>query len=408
MTADHPDNLNEMLSVIADAMADGTPLSVSGCASKSDWGYAIADARPVSVDRWAGIIDYQPDELILTVRAGTPMTEINKTLANKNQMLGFEPPDPSVLFAKTDISNKGSIGGVLATNSSGSRRLTAGAARDFLLGFEAASGRGERFRSGGKVVKNVTGYDLSKLICGSFGTLAIMDELTLKTLPRPEDSKSVLIPAADLAAAVRHIAAILATPHEPSAAAILPSDIAALAGLDTGLDPGLDYGQMLAVIRFEGFAISVNDRVNAVLSLYPDGYSIDDAASQTLWQAIGNTALLADAAGDIWKLSCAPSAAPLVINALPDEWPLRYYADWAGGLLWLDVPVGDVTGTILRQALADHGGGFAQLIRDSGNTRSLVPPFQPLSSPQMALHKRIKAAFDPKGILNPGRMHHAI
>lgn len=408
MTADHPDNLNEMLSVIAEAMADGTPLSVSGCASKSDWGYAIADARPVSVDRWAGIIDYQPDELILTVRAGTPMTEINKTLANKNQMLGFEPPDPSVLFAKTDLSNKGSIGGVLATNSSGSRRLTAGAARDFLLGFEAASGRGERFRSGGKVVKNVTGYDLSKLICGSFGTLAIMDELTLKTLPRPEVSKSVLIPAVDLAAAVRHIAAILATPHEPSAAAILPSDIVALASLDSGLDAGLDCGQMLAVIRFEGFAISVNDRVNAVLSLYPDGDSIDDAASQTLWQAIGNTALLADAAGDIWKLSCAPSAAPSVINALPDEWPLRYYADWAGGLLWLDVPSGGVAGTILRQVLADHGGGFAQLIRDAGNTRSLVPPFQPLPSPQLALHKRIKAAFDPKGILNPGRMHHAI
>lgn len=400
MTADHPDNLNEMLSVIAEAMADGTPLSVSGCASKSDWGYAIADSRPVSVDRWAGIIDYQPDELILTVRAGTPMTEINETLADKNQMLGFEPPDPSVLFAKTDLSNKGSIGGVLATNSSGSRRLTAGAARDFLLGFEAASGRGERFRSGGKVVKNVTGYDLSKLICGSFGTLAIMDELTLKTLPRPEASKSVLIPAADLATAVQHIAAILATPHEPSAAAILPSDIAALAGFG--------YGQMLAVIRFEGFAISVNDRVNAVLSLYPDGDSIDDAASQTLWQAIGDTALLADAAGDIWKLSCAPSAAPLVINALPDEWPLRYYADWAGGLLWLDVPTGDVAGTILRQVLADHGGGFAQLIRDAGNTRSLVPPFQPLPSPQLALHKRIKAAFDPKGILNPGRMHHAI
>jgi glycolate oxidase FAD binding subunit len=404
MTADHPDNLNEMLSVIAEAMADGTPLSVSGCASKSDWGYAIADSRPVSVDRWAGIIDYQPDELILTVRAGTPMTEINATLANKNQMLGFEPPDPSALFAKTDISNKGSIGGVLATNSSGSRRLTAGAARDFLLGFEAASGRGERFRSGGKVVKNVTGYDLSKLICGSFGTLAIMDELTLKTLPRPEVSKSVLIPAVDLAAAVRHIAAILATPHEPSAAAILPSDIVALASLDSSLD----YGQMLAVIRFEGFAISVNDRVNAVLSLYPDGDSIDDAASQTLWQAIGDTALLANAAGDIWKLSCAPSAAPLVINALPDEWPLRYYADWAGGLLWLDVPTGDVAGTILRQVLADHGGGFAQLIRDAGNTRSLVPPFQPLPSPQLALHKRIKAAFDPKGILNPGRMHHAI
>jgi glycolate oxidase FAD binding subunit len=400
MTADHPDNLNEMLSVIAEAMADGTPLSVSGCASKSDWGYAIADSRPVSVDRWAGIIDYQPDELILSVRAGTPMTEINETLADKNQMLGFEPPDPSVLFAKTDLSNKGSIGGVLATNSSGSRRLTAGAARDFLLGFEAASGRGERFRSGGKVVKNVTGYDLSKLICGSFGTLAIMDELTLKTLPRPEASKSVLIPAADLATAVQHISAILATPHEPSAAAILPSDIAALAGFG--------YGQMLAVIRFEGFAISVNDRVNAVLSLYPDGDSIDDAASQTLWQAIGDTALLADAAGDIWKLSCAPSAAPLVINALPDEWPLRYYADWAGGLLWIDVPTGDVAGTILRQVLADHGGGFAQLIRDAGNTRSLVPPFQPLPSPQLALHKRIKAAFDPKGILNPGRMHHAI
>lgn len=405
MTTESPDHLDQLIAIIADAMAAGTALSVNGSASKSGWGYAVADARMVTLDRWAGIIDYQPEELILTVRAGTSMAEINAILAEKNQMLGFEPPDPSVLFAQKDAGNTGTIGGVLATNFSGSRRLTAGAARDFLLGFEAASGRGERFRSGGKVVKNVTGYDLSKLICGSFGTLAIMDEITLKTLPRPEISRTVLIPVADLATAVRQIAAIMATPHEPSAAAILPADIAGQAGYDSD--------HMLIAIRFEGFDVSVNDRVNAMLSLYPDGHSIDDAASQTLWQAIGNTAFLADTDGDIWKLSCPPSAAPMVIDAVSEHWPLKYYADWAGGLLWLALP-GEYSqsdqsaGAILRQTLASHGGGFAQLIRDAGITRSFVPPFQPLSSPQMALHQRIKAAFDPKGILNPGRMHHEL
>lgn len=410
MTIERPSHLDDMLSLIADAMADATALSVSGHGSKSDWGYSISNARTVLLDRLTGVIDYQPEELILTVRSGTSMDEINNILIKENQMLGFEPPDPSVLFSrKKSAKNKGSIGGVLGTNSSGPRRLTAGAARDFLLGFEAASGRGERFRSGGKVVKNVTGYDLSKLICGSFGTLAIMDEITLKTLPRPETTKSILFPVVDLATAVKQIAAIMATPHEPSAAAILPSEIASLAGFD--------MGKMLVVVRLEGFDISVNSRATALLSLYQGGELMDDKASQKLWLDIRDVALLADSCNDvrrdIWKVSCPAASAPMVIKALPEESDIRYYADWAGGLLWLDVPADDSKtvsshGVILRQAIAENGGGYAQLICDSGKTRQLVPPFQPLSLPQMSLHKRIKAAFDPMGVLNPGRMHHGI
>ena len=410
MTPQHPQHLDDVLSLIKDAMADGAALAIVGHGSKSDWGYPVAEARPVVLDRLSGVIDYQPEELILTVRAGTAMTEINKALAKQNQMLGFEPPDLGELYgANNPSSNKGSIGGVLATNLSGSRRLTAGAARDFLLGFEAASGRGERFRSGGKVVKNVTGYDLSKLICGSFGTLAIMDEITLKTLPKPEATKSLIFPADDLAAAGKHIAAILATPHEPSAAAILPADMAAKAGYD--------MDKMLVVIRLEGFAVSVNARADALLALYAGGDEIDDKASQSLWQLITNTVLLADSQGDIWKVSCPATAAPAIIqglkDVLPKDLPLRYYADWAGGLLWLDLPSQatpeDVAyGARLRQILADHGGGFAQLIRDSNITRQYVPAFQPLADAQFGLHKRIKAAFDPMRVLNPGRMHHDI
>jgi glycolate oxidase FAD binding subunit len=412
----HPETLDDVLPLIAEAIATKRPLAVNGAKTKSAIGNLVPNAPPnttpnatfVELDRWTGILDYQPEELVLTVRAGTPMAMLNDLLASHHQMLAFEPPDPRPLFGG---DHQGTLGGVLASNASGPRRLTAGAARDFLLGFEAASGRGERFRAGGKVVKNVTGYDLSKLMVGSFGTLALMDEVTLKTLPRPETAMSLLFPAVSFSAAQSLIAAIFSTPHEPSAAAILPADMASRAGLSD---------RMQVVVRLEGFAVSVADRAEHLLNRYDGGEKWDEEASRKLWQDIRDTRLLADEPSDIWKISCPPSSGAAVISTIMTETnavePYPYYADWGGGLIWMAAPnhtsSGGIFGVILRDIVARHGGGFAMRVRaaDSDNSTSLdsVPAFEPLDAGRLALHRRIKTAFDPMGILNPNRMHQGI
>jgi glycolate oxidase FAD binding subunit len=250
-------------------------------------------------------------------------------------------------------------------------------------------------------MKNVTGYDLSKLICGSYGTLAIFDEVTLKTLPKPETNISLLFPCDNLSAAVARIAGIFASPHEPNAAAILPQAIAAKAGIDVA-------GAMLAVIRLEGIDVSVADRAAHLLAADKEGVKLDSDASTALWQQIRDVDLLADADGDIWKLSCAPASAPAIIATLFDHFDFQFFADWAGGLLWLAGPSGAEFGTAMRSALASNGKGHAQLIRDKGNSKDLIAPLQPLSSAHYALHKRVKAAFDPRSVLNFGRMHDGI
>jgi glycolate oxidase FAD binding subunit len=250
-------------------------------------------------------------------------------------------------------------------------------------------------------MKNVTGYDLSKLICGSYGTLAIFDEVTLKTLPKPETNISLLFPCDDLGAAVARIAGIFASPHEPNAAAILPQAIAAKVGIDVA-------GAMLAIIRLEGIDVSIADRAAHLLAAHKDGLKIDTDASTALWQQIRDVDLLADADGDIWKLSCAPASSPAVIATLFDQFDFQFFADWAGGLLWLSGPSGTEFGTAMRTALAANGNGHAQLIRDSGNSKDVIAPLQPLSSAHYALHKRVKAAFDPRSVLNFGRMHDGI
>ena len=358
----HVSGLDDAAAVIADAMEQQQHLGVQAMATKAALGRDANYDEMINVSAFSGIIDYQPDELILTLRAGTPMHEVEATLASANQMLAFEVPDLHQILAS---QSAGTIGGVLATNTSGPRRLTAGAARDYLLGFDAISGRGERFKSGGKVMKNVTGYDLSKLICGSYGTLAIFDEVTLKTLPKPETNISLLFPCDDLGAAVARIAGIFASPHEPNAAAILPQAIAAKVGIDVA-------GAMLAIIRLEGIDVSIADRAAHLLAAHKDGLKIDTDASTALWQQIRDVDLLADANGDIWKLSCAPASAPAIITTLFDQFDLQFFADWAGGLLWLAGPSGAEFGTAMRSTLAANGDGHAQLIRDSGNSKDVI------------------------------------
>ena len=396
-------SLDEVKSAVTDAVADESRLEIIASGSKRALGRQCAYDVTLDLSAMTGIIDYQPEELVLTVRAGTPMAEVQAALAEARQTLAFEVPDYSHLL---DTANAGTIGGVVATNLSGPRRLTAGAARDYLLGFEAISGRGEAFKSGGNVMKNVTGYDLSKLMTGSFGTLAVMDEITLKTLPRPETSCSLIVQVDDFAAATSKIASLFATPHEPGSAAILPAELARQAGLHLNKDTGKDRVSCVIVVRLEGIDISIADRL-ANLQRLTGGDRLEATDSESLWAKIRDVRLFSAPVRDVWKISCPPAAAASVIDTIKASHDISYFADWAGGLIWMTGGT-DTLGTDLRQALAGFGGGFAMLVRDSGTTRQVIPPFQPLSRPMLALHKRVKAAFDPLAVLNAGRMHDGI
>ena len=392
-------DLNEARDAIQQAMAAQTRLELVAAGTKRHLGRAVAYDAVLDTSAMAGIIDYQPEELVLTLRAGTPMNIVESALADARQMLAFEPPSMTRILGEAKQGVRGTIGGIIAANLSGPRRLTAGAARDFLLGFEAVSGRGELFKSGGKVMKNVTGYDLSKLMCGSFGTLGVMDEITLKTLPAPETSCSLLVGADTFADAVARIASIFASPHEPGAAAILPSAIAREEGADSG-------SPFTAVIRLEGIEASVTDRLGHLLDL-TGGEALAEANSVKLWRRIRDVQPIAEKPVDIWKVSCAPSDAPKVLAALDERLEVRVIADWAGGLIWIGGASPRI-GPALRQAVAELESGFAMLVRDVSVTREKIAAFQPLSAGHYELHKRVKASFDPLGILNYERMHEGI
>jgi len=399
MTDFHVSDLDQACDAIRQAVATKTRLEVCGAGTKRHLGRIAGYDAVLDASDMSGIIDYQPEELVLTLRAATPMNVVEQALADARQMLAFEPPRMTRILGKGDPDLRGTIGGIIAANLSGPRRLTAGAARDFLLGFEAVSGRGERFKSGGKVMKNVTGYDLSKLMCGSFGTLGLMDEITLKTLPAPETSRSLIVGAADFAGAVAQIAKIFATPHEPGAAAILPAAIAAEEGVDTGKP-------YTAVIRLEGIEASVADRLGHLLTL-TGGEALAEQQSVDLWQRIRDVQPLAEKPYDLWKVSCAPSDAARVVAALDPRLEVRLMADWAGGLIWVAGASAQIAPT-LRKAVAELDSGFAMLVRDVSVTREKIPPFQPLSAGHYELHKRVKASFDPLGVLNFERMHEGI
>ncbi|MGC2412498.1 MAG: FAD-binding protein, partial [Stellaceae bacterium] len=227
MTRFVPSSLTELHEAVGAALAAEEPIEIVGGGSKKGLGRPLQTAHTLDLSRLSGIRDYAPSELVLTAGAATPLAEIEHALEEADQMLAFEPPDWRSLLGVPEEDSAGpTLGGILATNLSGPRRIKAGAARDHFLGFRAVSGRGEVFKAGGKVVKNVTGYDLSKLMAGSYGTLAALEEVTVKLLPRPETVATVLFAGVEPVAATRLMAAALGSPHEVSGAAYLPPDIA--------------------------------------------------------------------------------------------------------------------------------------------------------------------------------------
>jgi glycolate dehydrogenase FAD-binding subunit len=401
-----PDSGAHVAELVAWAAAEQTPLEVVGRGSKQGFGRPVQAAHGLDLSALTGITLYEPEELVLGARAGTPLAEIEAALAAQNQHLAFEPPDLGPLLGNQ--ADAGSIGGVLACNLSGPRRLKSGAARDHFLGVEAVSGRGDVFKSGGRVVKNVTGYDLCKLLAGSHGTLAVMTDVTVKVLPRPEKTRTVLVFGQDDGQALAVMTRALQSPHEISGAAHLPVAVAAGSQVSYVAEAGA-AGQPVTALRLEGPGPSVSFRCQALrgeLADFGAHEELHGRNSALLWREVRDVQLFVDDPGrPVWRLSVPPVSAPGVVARIADREGARHYFDWGGGLIWLALPDGaEPNDAAVRAALAESGG-HATLVRAPTEVRAITPVFQPPDPAEATIIERVKDSFDPRRVLNPGRMY---
>jgi glycolate oxidase FAD binding subunit len=398
-----PKTTESVLEAVAWAAAEEKSLDIYGHRSKRGVGRPAQAEYELDLSGLTGVTLHEPEELVLSAKAGTPLSEIEALLGEHKQMLAFEPMDFGPLFGA--VRGRGTIGGTLASNASGPRRIKAGAARDHILGINAVSGRGEAFKSGGRVVKNVTGYDLSKLLAGSWGTLAVVTDLTFKVLPRPEAAATLVVAGLDDAAAVSALCQAMGTPWDVSGAAHLPEDVVAEVP-----DAAFASGSKAAtLIRLEGIPPSVDyraEKLAALVGRLGQVAVLEGEASNAVWRAVRDAEPFGTTSNPVWRVSVAPSAGPAVTAALTDRHAIRYYYDWSGGLIWIDVEDSGEDGLAreIRIAVAMAGGGHATLTRGSPALRAAVAPFEPQPEALAALSRRLKAQFDPQNILNPGRM----
>jgi glycolate oxidase FAD binding subunit len=399
-----PASLDELRDTVAGALAGRTPLAVIGNGTKAGLGRPVQAEATLGTERLAGVDLYEPEELVMSAGAGTPLAVIEAMLDERGQELAFEPPDYGAVLGGS--AGRQTIGGVFATNLGGPRRVKAGAARDHLLGVQCVTGRGEAIKTGGRVVKNVTGYDLCKLLAGSHGTLAVMSRVTFKVLPKAETSTSLLVFGAGCDGLLARLRRAMGSSYDISGAAMLPAEAAARSAVEAVRLPA----EAVAALRLEGPGPSVAYRLaNLETLLEGEGVrygQLDDEASKVLWREIRDVALL-PGQRPLWRLSIPPRAGEelgAALKALAEE---RIY-DWAGGLVWL-VPADDPldAGRELRRLMAPLGG-HATLVRAPDETRAAAEIFQPQPGPLAALTRRVKASFDPEGILNPGRMYAGI
>jgi glycolate oxidase FAD binding subunit len=369
----------DLAALIQDAAAGGNRLELRGGGSKAEVGAPRA-AQTVDMTGLCGVIDYDPAELVLTVRAGTPLAQIEALLLESGQMLAFEPFDYAPIFGRP--AGASTIGGVVAGGVSGSRRVSRGAVRDHLLGFRAVSGQGETFVAGAKVVKNVTGYDLPKLAAGSWGRLFALTEVTLKVLPRPQQTATLWVEGLTPREAVALMANALGSQAEIAAAAHDPS------------------GNGKTAVRIEGFPPSVAARRTMVERLWMTAGKVttaEPAQAQSFWAGLPTFAA-ADDGEPLWRINApARHGAELVENlATPDA---LWRMDWGGALIWL----ASTADPQKVRAAAAAAGGHAQLLRAPEALRRTTPVFHPQPASVMALEARLRNAFDPLGVFETGR-----
>lgn len=385
-----------MASAVTDAHAARRPLLVQGFGSKSAMLRPVQADATLSTRNLTGVTLYSPRELVIAARAGTPLDEIEALLQQNGQQLTSEPPDLSALLGSTGGQ---SWGGIVAANLSGPRRVAWGATRDHVIGIRAINGRGEVIRAGGRVLKNVTGLDLCKLIAGSHGTLGIMTEITMKILPAPAATGALILRGLDAAHGVAALSAGLGSPFGVSGAAFLPAWAA-------DSIPGLG-SQTVTVLRIEEFPTSVAYRLEQLantLARFGKSEILDERTAKRVWTAIRDVTPIRPGAGEaVWHLSTRPSRGPTLL-ALIEAAGARGFMDWGGGRIWAAGPATPAVHDPIAHAVWDLGGTFT-LMRAPDSLRASVPVVPQEAPPLAGLTRRVKAAMDPEGIFNPGRIY---
>jgi glycolate oxidase FAD binding subunit len=381
------------------ALGNDKALEVAGQGTKRAIGRPSQTDLTLDLSGLSGVTLYEPAELVLSAKAGTPLAEIEALLEKNNQELAFEPMDYGPLLGLS--AGLGTIGGTIATNLSGPRRIKAGAARDHFLGVTAVTGRADTIKSGGRVVKNVTGYDMCKVLAGSWGTLAAMTDITVKVLPKAETEVTVIIEGLDDASAAKAMTAAMGSACDVSGAAHLPDHVASYFD-------GLPGALAATALRLEGVAPSVAHRKLALAALMkPFGpvALLDEMESRAVWRSVRQVKpFTAAAARDrpLWRISTAPSKGHEIAALITPA--AQMYYDWGGGLIWAAMPFADeADAASIRGAVASLGG-HATLVRAPAGIRAAVDVFEPQEAGIGSLNKRVKEGFDPKGVLNPGRM----
>jgi glycolate oxidase FAD binding subunit len=391
-----PHSEAEAAAIIGDAAAKHASLEIMGGGTKRAIGKPASADITLSSSAMSGIVAYTPSEMVITAKAGTPLDDIKAALSENNQELAFDPIDYRGVLGSIGTPT---IGAVAAANLSGPRRFVIGAARDALLGVRFINGQGEIIKNGGRVMKNVTGLDLVKLMAGSWGTLGFLTEVTFKVLPRAPTETTLVLLGLDDAAGIDALASAMATHCEVTGATHVPEIV------NTSLLLGQLKSEGATMLRLQGSAQSVPARL-AFLQQRFSGMShmvLDSETSRQLWSQIRDVQPFQNDQRPVWRVSMAPSKGHEMVDVLRRHAGLAAFYDWQGGLIWLRMEAG-AEADLVRKTIAALGGGHATIIRADAATRATVPIFQPQASAVAALTARVKAAFDPANVFNPGKM----
>ena len=406
-----PANEKEVSSLIKKFYKSNTPIEIVGSGSKQKIGRLLQCAKTLNMSKLNGIIEYFPEELYIKVKACTPINIIENELKKKKQYLAFEPVNFGYLF--NGESNFGTAAGQVACNISGSRRPKVGSVRDHILGFRAINGKGEIIKSGGTVVKNVTGYDLSKLVCNSYGTLAILTEITFKVLPAPEASKTLVIHNLDINSAPNYLNKALSSSNDVSGATFIPEkpicekcqmDIESTFKLND-----LRHGGSLTAIRIEGSKKSIDERLKNItneLKIIDLNISVlESVQSEIFWNKIQNLEFFTKTSNNIFRIVIPPSECTKIIYLLPKQF--KYFVDWGGALIWMEAcDLSEQMFKSIRKKVVGLGG-YVSMIKNSENLPYVEDIFT-IDRNRFNISQDIKKSFDPKRILNPGKMYTGI
>ena len=404
-----PNNQEEISQFIYDSYQANKPLEIVTLNSKPI-GRSIQCSQTLDLRKNSGVIEYAPEELFIKVKAGTPLIDILEILKSKKQCLGFEPVDLGYLY--NGKSNYGSIGGVTSCNLSGPRRFKSGALRDHLLGFTAVNGKGECIKSGGTVVKNVTGYDLSKLLAGSYGTLSVLTELVFKVIPEPEYAETFILYDLNPKKAMEAFSVAMKTSLEVSGACFYSKKNTEFLRLND-----IDSSKSVTAFRVEGPKKSVQERIVSLTKIFKEIKEktvLELYQSNLFWKITANLECFSNSQNLVAKISLPPTETAGFISQFCEDDIMdinnKYFVDWAGGLVFLEINDKDPSYLILEKIkkFCKEKGSHITIIKANDNLRRTGFFVSTSDENIKILAAKIKQSFDPKSILNPGKIYAGI